>query len=339
MSNILVTGGAGFIGMHVINALLKQGHNVVSVDNLNDYYDVSLKKARLQHIDEQYNELKAELSQLSYQFIELDIADKPVLDAVFASNHIDVVCHLAAQAGVRYSIENPQAYIDSNIQGFANILECCRYNIDYSEAHKPIQHLVYASSSSVYGKNDTYPYSESDFVDNPVSLYAATKKSNELMAHVYSHLYQIPTTGLRFFTVYGEWGRPDMAYFKFAKAINADETIDIYNHGDLARDFTYIDDIVEGVIRCLFKQPSDQPPYAVYNIGNNQPVNLLEFVKTLETVMGKTAKKRMLPMQDGDVYATHANIDKLQRNIDFKPETSLQQGLEKFYTWYQNFYQ
>ncbi|MDY7024938.1 MAG: NAD-dependent epimerase/dehydratase family protein [Pseudomonadota bacterium] len=330
MAKVLVTGGAGFIGMHTVKALLEQGFDVVSVDNLNDYYDVNLKEARLVDLDE-----FAVVNTHDYLFIELDIAtDKDELKELFEVERFDFVCHLAAQAGVRYSIDNPQAYIDSNIQGFMNILENCR--------HHPVQHLVYASSSSVYGKNDCTPYSETDVVDNPVSLYAATKKSNELMAHVYSHLYQIPTTGLRFFTVYGPWGRPDMAYFKFARMILAGESIDVYNHGDLARDFTYIDDIVAGVIATLKQAPvlgDGGAPYELFNIGNNQPVKLLEFIETLEAVMGKKAQKNMLGMQKGDVYATHANIDKLKSAVGFAPSTSLKAGLSAFYAWYQGFYQ
>lgn len=347
-----MTGGAGFIGMHTVLKLLAQGHDVVSVDNLNDYYDVTLKHARLEHVAHTHQQQNW---HASYEFVQLDVADNDALTQLFQTHHFDYVCHLAAQAGVRYSIENPQAYIHSNLQGFANILEQCRHNSTYSQQHQPIKHLVYASSSSVYGKSDSYPYAENQPVDNPISLYAATKKSNELMAHVYSHLYAIPTSGLRFFTVYGAWGRPDMAYFKFTQAIEAGKTIDIYNHGDLARDFTYIDDIVEGVVRCIFHLPTQnkqqheqneqgkqqqnkQPAYAVYNIGNNTPVKLLDFVETLESVLGKTAQKNMLPMQAGDVYATHANIDKLQNAVGFAPATPLKEGLAQFYAWYQAYY-
>lgn len=329
MAKVLVTGGAGFIGMFTTLELLKQGFDVVSIDNLNDYYDVNLKEARLAEVAE-----VAIMNDYDYMHVDMDLADKASLAELFKEERFDYVCNLAAQAGVRYSIENPQAYIDSNIQGFINILECCRDN--------PVKHLVYASSSSVYGKNETYPYTETDFVDNPVSLYAATKKSNELMAHVYSHLYQIPTTGLRFFTVYGPWGRPDMAYYKFTKMILEGKTIDVYNHGDLARDFTYIDDIVTGVVETLKAIPESkdgQPAYEVYNIGNNQPVKLLDFIETLESVIGKVADKNMMPMQQGDVYATHANIDKLKSAVGFAPNTSLKEGLEKFYEWYQEFYQ
>lgn len=347
MSNILVTGGAGFIGMHTVLALLQQGHNVVSIDNLNDYYDVKLKKDRLQHVLNQFYVLKHTQPKLNYAFFQTDVADTQALASIFATHRIDYVCHLAAQAGVRYSIENPQAYIQSNLQGFANILEMCRqYGLDNHENQSQqgqIKHLVYASSSSIYGNSKHYPYTEDQNVDHPVSLYAATKKSNELMAHAYSHLYQLPTSGLRFFTVYGEWGRPDMAYFKFTKTILAGKKIDVYNHGDLARDFTYIDDIVEGICRCIFNPPkidvkNNRAAYDIYNIGHNHPVKLLDFIETLEKTIGTTAQKNMLPMQDGDVYATHANIDKLNAAIHFVPKTTLNTGLTKFYDWYQAYY-
>ena len=318
---ILVTGAAGFIGMHVCHRLLAQGDDVIGIDNLNDYYEVALKEARLAQLTPQPN----------FRFVRLDIADRDGLAELFAREKPQRVVHLAAQAGVRYSISNPQAYADSNLAGFLNILEACRHN--------PVAHLVYASSSSVYGGNEKMPFAEDDSVDRPVSLYAATKKANELMAHAYSHLYGIPATGLRFFTVYGPWGRPDMAYFSFAKAILAGKPIDVFNHGQLRRDFTYIDDIVEGIIRVLDKPatPEAAAPHAahrVFNIGNHEPVALLEFIETLEQALGREAIKEFKPMQPGDVLATFADTAQLQAWVGFSPKTSLKDGIGKFVTWY-----
>lgn len=331
---ILVTGAAGFIGFHLTKRLLERGDEVVGLDNLNDYYDVSLKKARLQQLE----------GQLNFRFVQLDLVDLDRMSALFKNENFDRVVNLAAQAGVRYSLTNPHVYIDSNIQGFINILECCRYS--------EIEHLVYASSSSVYGANTAMPFSVHDNVDHPLSLYAASKKANELMAHTYSHLYGLPTTGLRFFTVYGPWGRPDMALFLFTKAILAGEPIKVFNHGKMKRDFTYVDDIVEGVIRTLdnVAQPnsawdSNSPdpgtslaPYRLYNIGNNSPVELMSLIKTLEKSLGKTAEKEMLPLQQGDVPATYANVDALVQDVGFKPETTIEEGVHRFVQWYMNFY-
>jgi UDP-glucuronate 4-epimerase len=327
--NVLVTGAAGFIGFFLSKTLLENGDTVVGVDNLNDYYDVALKKGRLE-ILERFDGFSFEL---------LDISDREGVEKLFAANRFDVVVNLAAQAGVRYSIDNPHAYVDSNLTGFANILEGCRHS-------KP-DHFVYASSSSVYGENKKMPFSVTDTVDHPVSLYAATKKSNELMAHAYAHLYSIPVTGLRFFTVYGPWGRPDMAYFKFTKAILAGEPIDVYNHGNMRRDFTYIDDIIKGVVkvmgippvRAADKENSETPaPYRLYNIGNNEPVELGHYIEVLEKHLGQKAVKNMLPMQPGDVPATYADIDSLTRDTGFKPETSIDEGLGHFVRWYRKFY-
>jgi UDP-glucuronate 4-epimerase len=321
--NILITGVAGFIGYHLAEKLLTQGDRVYGVDNLNDYYDVSLKQARLKRL----------LPQPNFEFLPLDISDRTQLAQLFQENNFEAVAHLAAQAGVRYSLDNPHAYVDSNLVGFTNILEGCR--------HSKIKHLVFASSSSVYGANTKIPFAISDNVDRPISLYAATKKANELMAHAYSHLYQIPITGLRFFTVYGPWGRPDMAYFKFAKAIIEDRSIDVYNFGKMKRDFTYIDDVVEGVVRVINKPPikdGERPAYKLYNIGNNNPVELQEFIATLEQIIGKSAQKNLLPMQPGDVMSTYADIDELIQDIDFQPTTSIASGLEKFVQWYREYY-
>lgn len=329
---ILVTGAAGFIGYYVSQRLLDAGHQVVGLDNLNDYYDVELKQARLKQLTPHRH----------FQFIEMDLADRDGMANLFAGDKFDRVIHLAAQAGVRYSIDNPMAYLDSNLAGMLTILEGCR--------QQKVPHLVYASSSSVYGMNKKVPFSESDAVDHPVSLYAATKKSNELMAHTYSHLYDLPTTGLRFFTVYGPMGRPDMAYFSFTKKILAGEPIDVFNHGKLSRDFTYIDDIVEGVLRVMEEIPSrddsndcsspDQSsaPYQLFNIGNHQPVELLTFIQTLEQALGVKAKLNMKPMQPGDVYTTYADTDNLQQAVGFSPDTSLAEGLGKFAQWYRSFY-
>ena len=320
---ILVTGVAGFIGFHLATRLLIEGNEVYGVDNLNDYYDVSLKQARLQQI----------LSYKNFTFDCLDISDRASVAELFVAYNFDVVVHLAAQAGVRYSLQNPHAYVDSNLVGFTNIIEGCR--------HSQIKHLIFASSSSIYGANTKVPFAVTDNVDRPVSLYAATKKANELIAHAYSHLYQLPITGLRFFTVYGPWGRPDMAYFKFTKAIAEGKAIDVYNYGKMKRDFTYIDDVVEAITKIIPSQASSnsEPPYKIYNLGNNQPVELDRFISFLESLMGKPARKNLLPMQPGDVVSTYANIDELITNFDFRPSTPISLGLEKFVTWYQQYYQ
>ncbi len=330
----LVTGAAGFIGANVSKRLCAMGHEVVGIDNLNDYYDVGLKLARL-----------APLEALSnFRFIKQDLADREGIATLFAQQGFQRVIHLAAQAGVRYSLDNPLAYADSNLVGHLTILEGCR--------HHKIEHLVYASSSSVYGLNQKMPFSTEDSVDHPISLYAATKKANELMSHTYSHLYQLPTTGLRFFTVYGPWGRPDMALFKFTKAILAGETIDVYNHGDLSRDFTYIDDIVEGIIRVQDKPPSSTPdwhvetgtpanssaPYRVFNIGNGSPVQLLDFITALERALGIEAKKQFLPMQPGDVHSTWADTEDLFKAVGYKPQVDINTGVGRFVEWYRAFY-
>ena len=331
---VLVTGVAGFIGMHVCQRLLTRGETVVGLDNLNDYYDVSLKEARL----------KLLIDRAKFSFMRLDLADRRGMAELFAREHFDVVIHLAAQAGVRYSLINPHAYVEANLVGFLNILEGCR--------HQSVAHLVYASSSSVYGSNTAMPFSVHDNVDHPVSLYAASKKANELMAHTYSHLYALPTTGLRFFTVYGPWGRPDMALFLFTRAILAGKPIDVFNHGQMRRDFTYIDDIVEGVVRVADRpaQPnpawsSDRPdpgtsaaPYRVYNIGNNRPVELLRLIEVLEEALGRQAEKNFLPIQPGDVPVTFADVDDLLRDAGFKPETSIEVGVTKFVEWYRGYY-
>lgn len=325
---------AGFIGYHVAEKLLQQGHEVLGLDNVNDYYDVSLKRARLARLEP--NE--------RYRFVELDLADRAAVAREFAEFQPEIVIHLAAQAGVRYSLENPHAYVDSNLVAFVNVLEGCRHN--------GVQHLVYASSSSVYGANTKIPFAVSHNVDHPVSLYAATKKSNELMAHTYSHLYRLPTTGLRFFTVYGPWGRPDMAYFLFTQAILAGRPINVFNHGDMRRDFTYIDDVVEGVVRTAQRVAAPNPawtgsdpdpgtsnaPYRVYNIGNNQPVELLRLIEILEDALGRKAVKNMLPMQPGDVPETYADVDDLVRDVGFKPGTALEDGVREFVGWYRGYY-
>lgn len=330
----LVTGAAGFIGFYVVQRLIEQGHQVVGIDNLNDYYDVSLKQARLGILTQ-----KSEFS-----FFQLDLADRQGIADLFAKEKFNRVIHLAAQAGVRYSIDNPMAYADSNLIGHLTILEGCR--------NHQIEHLVYASSSSVYGLNGKTPFSTSDSVDHPISLYAATKKSNELMSHTYSHLYNVPTTGLRFFTVYGPWGRPDMALFKFTKAIFNGEPIDIYNHGDMRRDFTYIDDIVEGIIRVQDKVPNSNSrwtvehgsaanssaPYQIFNIGNGQPVKLMDFVESLEQSIGIEANKNMMPMQPGDVYQTFADVEDLFKVTGYRPKMKVSQGVDNFVAWYRDFY-
>jgi UDP-glucuronate 4-epimerase len=328
----LITGAAGFIGNFVAERLCNEGHEVVGIDNLNDYYDPNLKLARLDRIKHLDN----------FRFIKMDISDRHAIADLFASEKFQRVIHLAAQAGVRYSLENPMAYVDSNLVGMATILEGCRHN--------NVEHLVYASSSSVYGMNEKMPFSTEDAVDHPVSLYAATKKSNELMAHSYSHLYDLATTGLRFFTVYGPWGRPDMAPFLFTDAILNDREIKVFNHGKMKRDFTYIDDIVEGIIRIQDVVPvrnendsntspaSSKAPYKVFNIGNNEPIELLTFIEAIEKAAGKVAEKKYLPMQAGDVPATFADIDSLQQEVGFRPDTNIEFGMEKFVGWYNEFY-
>ena len=323
MKTYLVTGAAGFIGFFLSKALLDEGEQVIGLDNLNDYYEVSLKESRLAVLKKYEN----------FQFYRADLADKEAVFAIFKQHLPAVVVNLAAQAGVRYSIENPDAYISSNIEGFFHILEACR--------HYPVEHLVFASSSSVYGGNKKVPFSTEDQVDKPVSLYAATKKSNELMAYAYSKLYGIPLTGLRFFTVYGPMGRPDMAYFKFAKKIMAGEPIQIYNHGDMRRDFTYIDDIVAGIEKILCHPPGKDEngaAYKIYNIGNNKPEKLMDYISVLERCLGKEAKKEFLPMQPGDVYETYADVTDLMRDFDFKPSTTIEEGLFRFAEWFLDYY-
>ena len=331
---VLITGAAGFIGSALSLRLLERGDEVIGIDSLNDYYDVTLKEARLERtaVYDDFTDLR------------VSIDDREAMADIFSTHRPDRVVNLAAQAGVRYSIENPLAYVDTNLLGFANVLEGCRHN--------GVEHLVYASSSSVYGSNTKMPFSVHDNVDHPVSLYAASKKANELMAHTYSHLYRIPTTGLRFFTVYGPWGRPDMAYFKFTQKILAGEPIDVFNNGNHQRDFTYIDDIVEGVVRLLDKIPEPNPdwtgdapdaasstaPYRLYNIGNNQPVELMHYIEVLEDCLGKKAVKNMLPMQPGDVQATYADVDELVRAIDYKPAMSVEEGMARFVDWYNDYY-
>ncbi|MHA7834442.1 MAG: NAD-dependent epimerase [Algiphilus sp.] len=331
MARILLTGAAGFIGFHTARALCARGDEVVGFDNCNSYYDPALKEARL-----------AELAQLpNFRFRRAGLEDRVALDAAMADAQPDVVIHLAAQAGVRYSIDHPNAYLDSNLTGFHNVLECCRH-------HDGLQHLVFASSSSVYGANTTVPFSTTDRTDYPISLYAATKKANEVTAHAYSHLYGLPVTGLRFFTVYGPWGRPDMAYFSFTKAILEGQPIQVFNHGQLERDFTYIDDIVEGVVRVADRPPTarvgDQGDYrsdaryALHNIGNHQPVALGDFIATLEELCGREAVKEYLPMQPGDVHATYADVESLKQAVGFEPKTPLREGLERFVAWYRAYY-
>lgn len=317
---ILITGCAGFIGYHLAKSLLNKDNSVIGIDNLNNYYDVHLKENRLEQLKVFNN----------FQFVKADIADEKAVNLLFAENKFDIVVNLAAQAGVRYSIDNPRSYISSNIIGFFNILEACRYN--------PVKHLVFASSSSVYGNQNKIPFTVIDNVDHPISLYAATKKSDELMAFTYAHLYKIPLTGLRFFTVYGPWGRPDMAYFSFTNKIYADESIKIFNNGDMLRDFTYIDDIVHGIELVIDKAPKGEDPYKIYNIGNNKPERLMYFIETLENAIGKKAKKEFLPMQPGDVYQTYADISELEKDFGFKPKTSIEDGLKKFADWYKEYY-
>jgi len=334
---ILVTGAAGFIGYHLCEALIKQGHRVIGLDNINDYYDVNLKYARLQElgITKEAATVFAEISQSTLhgpnmQFIRLNLEDREALPKLFKTFNFDMVCNLAAQGGVRYSIENPEAYIDSNVTGFLNILECCR--------HHSVKRLVYASSSSVYGNSDDTPFKETANVDTPISLYAATKKSNELMAHTYSHLYKFETIGLRFFTVYGPWGRPDMAMFLFTDAIINNKPIKVFNTGNLSRDFTYIDDITFGVVNTLLKDSKNDSLYKLYNIGNGTPVQLLDFILSLEKVLDITAIKKMLPMQAGDVHQTFADTTSLERDYNYKPQITVDKGIQAFVSWYKGFY-
>lgn len=325
---ILVTGAAGFIGFHLTARLLSDGHAVVGLDSINDYYDVRLKQARLGQLgicEPRDGVVEQSKRYEAFRFVKGDLADRELLPRLFSEEQFDAVVNLAAQAGVRYSLENPFAYVESNLVGFVNLLECCR--------HYPVKHLVYASSSSVYGGNTKTPFSEEDRVDTPVSLYAATKKSNELMASCYAHLYGIPSTGLRFFTVYGPWGRPDMAPMLFTKAILEGEPIKVFNEGNLSRDFTYIDDIVEGVVRVLQK-PSQEPRHEIYNIGGGHPVQLMDFIHTLEEHLGRMAVLELLPMQPGDVYTTYADSKKLESTINYKPTTTLHDGLARFVAWY-----
>jgi UDP-glucuronate 4-epimerase len=328
--NILVTGAAGFIGFHLTRRLIADGYHVIGIDNMNDYYDVQLKRDRLKLLE----------GYTQFDFYPIDLSDREALYQLFEKKTIPIVINLAAQAGVRYSLSNPHSYVTSNLVGFVNILEACR--------HYSVDHLIYASSSSVYGANVTTPFSTKDSVDHPVSLYAATKKANELMAHTYSHLFQIPTTGLRFFTVYGPWGRPDMAYYSFTKDIIEENPIKVFNNGDMRRDFTYIDDIVEGIVRLLDKPPksnsdwdrfnpdpsSSYAPYKVYNIGNHNPVKLMDFINVLEKLIGKKAKMEFLPMQPGDVKETYADITDLHKDVGFYPSTSIEEGLANFVKWY-----
>lgn len=334
MKKILVTGAAGFIGFHLSKRFLDRGDQVIGIDNVNDYYDVSLKNARLEQLNGREN----------FTFHKMDLADRESLNGLFEKEQIDVVVNLAAQAGVRYSLTHPHTYVESNLVGFVNILEACR--------HCGVKNLVYASSSSVYGANTKMPFSVHDNVDHPLSLYAATKKANELMAHTYSHLYGLPTTGLRFFTVYGPWGRPDMALFLFTKAILEGRSIDVFNEGNMRRDFTYIDDIVEGIVRVSDRIPESNPkwtgdapdpatskaPYNVYNIGNNQPVELMHLIGVLEECLGRKAEKNMMPMQPGDVPATFADIDALADDVGFRPATSIEDGVARFVEWYRNYF-
>lgn len=338
---ILVTGAAGFIGYYVSRSLAQNGHSVVGLDNINDYYDTGLKFARLQEMGigaddaRQFGNKIHSKTLEGFTFVRMNLEDRDAVRSLFEEAQFDVVCHLAAQAGVRYSLENPEAYIDSNVVGFLNILENCR--------HQGVKHLVYASSSSVYGSNKEIPFKTSDRVDTPVSLYAATKKCNELMAHTYSHLYGFPTTGLRFFTVYGPWGRPDMAMFLFTKAILDGRPIKVFNQGKLERDFTYIDDITEGVVRVVEKPVADRlepsKRYKVYNIGNNNSVRLMDFIEAIEDTLGVEAKKEMLPMQPGDVERTWADVEDLIADYDYRPDTPIQEGVKRFIEWYRNFYQ
>lgn len=346
---ILVTGTAGFIGFHLARKLLKRGDEVIGLDSINDYYSVDLKYDRLNETGIRrekiaYGKLIASETHSNYSFIQLNLEDKEAIDKLFSEEKFEKVCNLAAQAGVRYSLENPMAYVNSNIVGFVNILEACRHN--------SVKHLAYASSSSVYGLNETMPFSTHDNVDHPISLYAASKKSNELMAHNYSHLFQLPTTGLRFFTVYGPWGRPDMALFLFTKAILEGKPIQVFNEGNMRRDFTYIDDIVEGIVRVIDNPPkgnefwtgkypdpgTSKAPYKVYNIGNSSPVNLMDFIESIEDALGQKAKKNLLPMQPGDVAATWADVSDLETELGYKPDTPVKDGVQNFIDWYRMYF-
>jgi UDP-glucuronate 4-epimerase len=346
---VLITGSAGFIGFHLANKLLERGDSIVGIDNINDYYDINLKYGRLNEagisrVDADSENLVASNRYLKYRFIKCDLENEEKINELFQDERFDVVVNLAAQAGVRYSLKNPKAYIKSNIEGFMNILEACR--------HHNVKNLVYASSSSVYGSNTKVPFAVSDNVDHPVSLYAASKKSNELMAHTYSHLFNIPTTGLRFFTVYGPWGRPDMALFLFTKSITEKKPIEVYNYGDMIRDFTYIDDIVTGIIKVIDKpakpnnnwsgeipDPStSKAPYQIFNIGNSNPVRLLDFIENIEKELDMTAIKKMMPIQPGDVYKTYADVSELERLFDYKPSTHISTGIKNFIRWYRDFY-
>lgn len=336
---VLVTGAAGFIGFHLITALLDKDCLIIGIDNINDYYDVNLKQDRLKKLhDYATKAATSKIAEDTFKFIKLDLADRAAMSELFAEYQFDIVINLAAQAGVRYSLENPEAYIESNVVGFLNILEGCR--------HSKVKHLLYASSSSVYGMNIKQPFSTQDNVDYPISLYAATKKSNELMAHSYSHLYNIPTTGLRFFTVYGPYGRPDMAYFSFTQKILHGNTIDVFNNGEMQRDFTYIDDVIDGIVNIIDKAPLPQQsaitaakaPYVIYNIGNNKPVTLRRFIEAIETACGKKAQENLLPMQPGDVPITYADISQLQKDTGFTPKTTIEEGIEKFVLWYKDYY-
>ncbi|WP_299128692.1 NAD-dependent epimerase [uncultured Winogradskyella sp.] len=336
---VLVTGAAGFIGFFTAKVLLQNGHEVIGLDNINDYYDVNLKFDRLAELgvnreDAETFNSKCKGSSENFTFVRMNLEDREALPKLFKDEKFDVVCNLAAQAGVRYSLENPETYVDSNLVGFLNILECCRHNA--------IKHLVYASSSSVYGLNKKIPFGTDDNVDHPISLYAATKKSNELMAHTYSHLFNIPTTGLRFFTVYGPWGRPDMAMFLFTDAIVNDRPIKVFNHGKMERDFTYVDDIVEGVVRIIEKSAQsridNKELYKVYNIGNNNSVKLLDFIKEIEHNLDKVAEKNMMPIQPGDVEKTWADVDALIKDYDYKPNTPISEGVKSFINWFKGYY-
>ncbi|MFP4109022.1 MAG: NAD-dependent epimerase [Desulfonatronovibrio sp.] len=345
---ILITGTAGFIGFHLALAFARRGDEVIGIDNINDYYDVGVKYGRLEHsgFSGPYDSGRLIWSDKypNLGFIRMNLEDREGLEKLFREQKFDRVCNLAAQAGVRYSLTNPHAYVNSNVVGYVNLLECCRHN--------NIEHFVFASSSSVYGLNETQPFSTHDNVDHPISLYAATKKSNELMAHTYAHLYRLPCTGLRFFTVYGPWGRPDMALFLFTRAIMKGRPINVFNHGKMQRDFTYIDDIVEGVIRVVDKVPSGNPawsgknpdpassraPYKLYNIGNNNPVQLMDFITTLEKTLGRKAEKNLLPLQPGDVPSTYADVEDLVEDLGYKPETTVQEGISRFIEWYRKFF-
>lgn len=345
---ILITGTAGFIGYKLALTFARRGDQVIGIDNINDYYDINVKHGRLKNSGfsgpYEYGKLIWSKKNPDLGFMKLNLEDRENLEKLFREQKFDRVCNLAAQAGVRYSLTNPHAYVDSNVVGFVNLLECSRHN--------NIEHFAFASSSSVYGLNETQPFSTHANVDHPVSLYAATKKSNELMAHTYAHLYALPCTGLRFFTVYGPWGRPDMAYFLFTRAILEDKPINVFNHGKMSRDFTYIDDIIEGVVRVVDRVPAGNPdwngkepdpctsraPYKLYNIGNNNPVQLMEFIKTLENALGKEAQKNFMPMQPGDVPSTYADIDDLIQDIGYKPQTTIEEGLTKFVQWYKDFF-